>query len=291
MEYGNDFRNPLDIDGAISEYRPGYLVPRIKMPCDEDEQTFKQSSSTKRKIRAIALEGTHGVGKSTMCKVLRLLGYHVIEEDFIDVFSNFIVPGNPSHNCLVEIAWASMQIINLMNMANNIRRELVMDPTAHDVFFMDRCFMTGYVYGVMDEKTRKYYMRLFKNAIDDLKSDYNIDFEIIRLKAADVDAHFAHIQSRLSEDKTGVREELHEAEREHFDKIEEEYDTLEYIEGMFNHVFIVNFKELENGDIVLPMGEFFETLGIKGMAAPYSDIDLTYSPKEDCLTGIKPHRK
>lgn len=280
------FNNPLDIEDAIRKYKPGYLVPRIVMPAPDDEEAYQKSSNANRKIRVIALEGTHGVGKSTMCKVLRNLGYHVVEEDFIDVFSNFIVPGNDSHNCLVEIAWASMQIINVMNMANNIRREIVMDPSAHDVFFMDRCFMTGYVYGIMDEKTRKWYMRLFKKAIEDLKKDYNIEFEIVRLKALDPEEHFEHIQKRLEGDSTKVRKELHEAEREHFDRVEEAYTQLEW-DNEFTSTFSVKFMETPVGDIIVPVGRFFASIGIEKEAEVYKDIDLLFQPLSGCLVGIQ----
>lgn len=286
-----EFRNPLNIDGACAAYQPGYLVPKILMPDDTSEEAFKDSACATRRITVYALEGAHGVGKTTLSKILDKLYFHVVEEDFIDVFSNFILPGDESHNCMVEIAWASMQIINLVNMANNIRREMMMDPTANDCFFLDRCFLTGSVYGVMSDEMRTWYLKIFKDVIESMRDHYNIDFKVIRLKAVSEEDNFAHIQKRMeiNEDQK-LRKELKEDQIEHLRAVNDGYDKLEK-EGYIDYVFPVQYADplYDDGEeeIAFPIGRFFETIKLDRMLDHYKGISILYNPKEDGLCGIK----
>lgn len=283
------FYNPLDIEGACLKYQPGYLVPKISMPDDLSEEAFKDSRAATMPITIYALEGAHGVGKTTLSKILGNLYFHVVEEDFMDIFSNFILPDNEPHNCMVEIAWASMQIINLVNMANNIRREIMMDPTRQDCFFLDRCFLTGYVYGAMSPETRTWYLKIFMDVVESMRINYNIDFKIIRLKPIDDEDHFDHIIERLEADTDGIRKDLKEGSREHLDRINAGYDNLEKM-GIIDAVFETSYETDENEDgenlVVFPIGRFFETIGLERMAEHYHGLKIKYMPKNDQLAGI-----
>lgn len=282
-----EFTNPLNIEGACEDYQPGYLVPRITMPDPESEQFFKDSPASKQTITIYALEGAHGAGKTTLTHILRNLNFHIVEEDFMDVFANFILPGDDSHNCLVEVAWASMQIINLVNMAANIRREILMDPTRFNAFFLDRCFLTGYVYGVMPPKIRKWYLKLFQDCIQSMKTNYNIDFRVIRIKPKDEEEHWKHIQRRVHYDTTGVRKQLKEAEKSHLDNINAGYDQLEE-QGLIDYVFDMEYGDTIDPDIVkFPIGRFFECIHFDMLAERYSGAELLYHTQDDELVGFK----
>lgn len=281
------FNDPSDIEDARSRYMPGYLVPRIHMPSQIDEELFLKSAAAKRTIKVVALEGTHGVGKTTMLNVLDLLGFHVIREEFMNIFSNFFLPNNKPHNCLVEIAWASQQVINIINMASAIRRELIVKPSAFDVFFVDRTFLTGYAYGVMTDSMKMHYLDLFSNAITTLKDDYNIEFYAVRFKPPSLDVLFKHIQSRLIKDKStsDIRKTLNEADRTHMETISECYDKLEE-DGFFKFVYNSVYNTLPDGNIVLPMDKFFESIGLDDIAKSYKDFTVEYNPKCNLIDGL-----
>lgn len=282
----SEFADPLAIDELCAAYRPGYLVPRISMPDAESERAFKESTAATRPITVYALEGTHGAGKTTLGKILRSLNFHLIEEDFIDVFSNFILPDDPSHNCLVEIAWASMQIINLVNMANNIRREILMDPTRFDCFFIDRCFLTGYLYGEMDEETKAWYLNIFNNCIKSLREKYNINFKIVRIKPADSAQHFQHIQHRLEGHDGDVRTQLHEAEREHFERINAGYDEAERLK-LIDYIFESTYTQLGGNLIAVELGKFFKSIKDKRLTERYKGLNITYDTEHEICVGFR----
>lgn len=256
------------------------------MPDKQSEDFFRESPAASRRITIYALEGAHGVGKTTLTRILRLLNFHVVEEDFMDVFANFILPGDDAHNCMVEIAWASMQIINLVNMANNIRREILLDPTRFACFFLDRCFLTGSVYGAMDEETRTWYLRIFGSCIASLKTHYNIDFRVVRMKPVSSENHFEHICKRLAADKSGIRKELHEADRAHLDRINAGYDELEQ-RGAIDYTFDVSFSDTVGPCIAFPLGRFFGCIGERALAERYRGTSVLYDPHEDDLCGLR----
>lgn len=255
------------------------------MPSATDEHIFLESAAAKRKIRVIALEGAHGVGKTSLAQVLELLGFHVLREDFMDVFSNFFIPGNAQHNCLVEIAWASMQITNIVNMANNIRRELIMNPTAFDTFVVDRCFLTGYVYGQMTDETRKWYLTLFTDAVKDLQEHYNIEFSFIRMRPIDSASHYERILKRLNNDETGIRKELNEADADHLINVNKGYDALQD-QGIIEREYLFDYIDVGIGYIAIPIGRFFDAAGMPALAERYKDLHLIYNPNENCLMGL-----
>ena len=177
-----------------------------------------------------------------------------------------------------------MQIINLVNMANNIRREILLDPTSFNAFFLDRCFLTGYVYGAMSTKTRKWYLQIFEDCVASMKKNYNIDFRVVRIKPKNSDEHWEHIQARAAKDESGLRTELHETERAHFDLINDGYDALE-TDGKIDFVFETEFTpndpsapRARDRSIKFPIGRFFETIEYDMLAERYKDSVLTYDP-------------
>ena len=254
--------SPLRIEQAIRDHKPGFVIPKLSIPDVEEERRFLEDREARnRKITCYALEGVHGVGKTTLCDLLEQYGYHVIREHFMNTFSNFIKEGNDKHNCLVETAWASMQILNIVNMANDIRREIFLYPEEADFFFVDRTFLTGIAYGVMSREMNYYYRTLFDDAIEALKNEYNIELKIVRLMPEDPEEHFQRILRRITVNvKEGdTRTSLHEADRSHFDKISAEYQKFSQY---FDYTWFPKYYSRDNGRIVyIFIDEFLDTIG------------------------------
>lgn len=181
------------------------------------EEQFNKSPQYVQDIFVLILEGVHGIGKTTLLNQLRYAGFNVINEHFLNTFSNFILPPTNEkkvdHNCAVEFAWAGQQMINIVNLATNLRRKIYrrrcLDKprkTYDDVIVVDRCYLTGAIYGHFSESFDN-FLKVFKGAFSQMEETHNIHPIYCYLKADNISTVFEHINKRIDYKESFIKEE------------------------------------------------------------------------------------
>lgn len=181
------------------------------------EQDFQKSPQAKQDIFVLILEGVHGIGKTTLLNQLRYAGLNVINEHFLNTFSNFILPPTDEkkvdHNCAVEFAWAGQQMINIVNMATNLRRKMYKRACLDlprkpydDLIVVDRCYLTGAAYGHFSESFDN-FLKVFQGAYIQIEETHNIHPIYTYLKCDDLMKVFEHINNRIDSAKTFLTDE------------------------------------------------------------------------------------
>ena len=185
------------------------------------EEQFKKSPYYKCDIFVVLIEGVHGIGKTTIIKQLSLAGFNVLNEHFLNTFANFILPptnkNRVDHNCAVEFAWAGQQMINIVNLAINMRRRMYrrrcLDKPRKpydDVIFVDRCYLTGAAYGHFS-KSFDDFLDIFRAAFAQMEETHNIHPIYCYLKPAKIMDVYTHIAKRIDYKQSFIKED--EAEK------------------------------------------------------------------------------
>ena len=226
------------------------------------ESTFQSSNISHFPIIVVALEGVHGIGKTTLINGLKKHGVNVIEEHFLNTFSNFILPPitkqKIEHNCAVEYAWSGQQLLNIINLAANIRRDIytkfLFKQKLHKFFniiAVDRCFLTGAAYGNFEDHSTDLYqpfLRVFTKAFKEIRESHNIFTYFCYVRNPDVDKIFEHVQSRLksldskTDNSSEKRKQLNEENKTFLQQKIDAYEKF-LTDGYFTHVLQQNYSD------------------------------------------------
>ena len=148
-------------------------------------------------ITIIALEGTHGIGKSTILNEVRKKGYFVLDELFeghADEFEPVIeedvkprqvvderskYPFKNYHIFAKELKWTGDQFDKLADIGEKWR---VGDIRLKDnLVFVDRSFLTPMIYGRLTEVNYFMFSNICRELIRFLESEYFMYYKIVRI--------------------------------------------------------------------------------------------------------------
>lgn len=223
------------------------------------EQKFQESPQAKQDIFVLILEGVHGIGKTTLLNQLRYAGFNVINEHFLNTFSNFILPPTDEkkvdHNCAVEFAWAGQQMINIVNLATNLRRKIYKRACLDlprkpydDLIVVDRCYLTGAAYGHFSESFDN-FLKVFQGAYAQIEETHNIHPIYTYLKCDDLMKVFEHINQRidgakvhLSEEEAKKRQQLKEQDLKFLKEKHDRYERFNK-DGIFNIIVYQDYDD------------------------------------------------
>lgn len=257
--------DPLIARGKGEEalrFKPEPILSVITNAPFEDkrvEQEFLKSPQAKQDIFVLILEGVHGIGKTTLLKQFKYAGFNVINEHFLNTFSNFILPPDSEkkvdHNCAVEFAWAGQQMINIVNLATNLRREIYKRKCLDlprkcydDIIVVDRCYLTGAAYGHFSESFDN-FLKVFKNAFAQIEETHNIHPIYTYLKCDDLMKVFKHINQRidtakvhLTEEEAKKRKQLKEQDLKFLKEKHDKYEQFNE-DGIFNIIVYQDYDD------------------------------------------------
>lgn len=223
------------------------------------EQEFLKSPQAKQDIFVLILEGVHGIGKTTLLKQFKYAGFNIINEHFLNTFSNFILPPDSEkkvdHNCAVEFAWAGQQMINIVNLATNLRRKIYRRKCLDlprrpydDVIVVDRCYLTGAAYGHFSESFDN-FLKVFRGAFAQIEETHNIHPIYTYLKCDDLMKVFKHINQRidgakvhLSEEEAKKRQQLKEQDLKFLKEKHDRYERFNK-DGIFNIIVYQDYDD------------------------------------------------
>lgn len=161
-----------------------------------------------RMTRVIALEGSHGIGKSTLCDSLKNSGYCVLDEAFMDTMPEF------SSRCVTrQMAWTCDWVKRVYEVSKE-----------NKVVFVDRSPYSSAMYNE-DRSMRDVMVKLVDCIIDELRDSHNVNVETCLLYCESDDRHWSAVTKRLESEP--FRRDFGEHDRGHFQRLLDRY-TQEY---------------------------------------------------------------
>ena len=149
-------------------------------------------------VTVIALEGTHGIGKSTILKALRKKGYYVLDELFdghSDEFDTTVVeedvkpkqmlderskyPFKNYHIFAKELKWTGEQFDKLADIGEKWRVGDI--RLKENLVFVDRSFLTPMIYGRLTEVNYFMFSNICRELIRFLECEYFMYYKIVRI--------------------------------------------------------------------------------------------------------------
>lgn len=238
---------------------------------------------TTERVFIYFIEGTHGVGKTTLLKALKQVGFMTVDEDFMGKYSGFL--SSPSHAFLTEAAWAGDCLNKVIKKADKLRkyRKIGVDSFRGNakidkycqlppVIFVDRSYITGLIYGtITDPYARNLYEHFCVQAIDTLEDNYNIEPYFVRIKIEDLNEHIEKVIKRAAKNKT--RQTLNELDTNFLSVINDRYENYdrEYkcdFDGLrrgtaFDYIYINKFSKIQADDMVtINLGPFLKEIDL-----------------------------
>ena len=157
-------------------------------------------------VVVVALEGIHGVGKTTVINMLKEAGRTVIGEEFMDTAMNKYSPtGIPR-----QIVWLANWIQRVVRVAEDTQRR--------NILYIDRSMLSALMYNTV-EKDKDVMEYIIQKSIGELK-DMGIKIYTILL-TDDKQEAWTRIQERL--EKEPHRVEFNEHKIEHYKRVWNEY--------------------------------------------------------------------
>lgn len=126
------------------------------------------------KLYFVAIEGTHGIGKSTILSKLKDLGYYVLEEDFGKTYKS--ERGLTKwHLFSQELAWIGKRFEKIENIClNNVYSK-------DDIVFLDRSFLTPLIYSAISKVNKFMFGNICLEIMTKLEDLYGVSFKIIKI--------------------------------------------------------------------------------------------------------------
>lgn len=148
-------------------------------------------------LTVIALEGTHGIGKSTILNDLKKQGYWILNELFeghedtfdtpieedvkpntnLNVYSKY--PFKNYHIFAKEIKWTGEQFDRLADIGE--RWQLGEIHPKDDIIFIDRSYLTPAIYGRLTEVNYFMFMNICRELVRYLEAEYAMYYKIVRI--------------------------------------------------------------------------------------------------------------
>ena len=192
------------------------------------------------RLKVVFLEGTHGVGKSTIVEELKARGYTIVPEGFdlgdaAGEMEEWVAPEEQGHNFACELEWVGRMYKKLYQICAgfNMGRIEVKD----NIVFVDRSFITAMIYGKLTDKLGiQAYVHLVEMMKNQLYKQ-GMDCMIIYLSRKDqIDVQYKKILERLGDEP--AREACNERS---YDWLIECYRRYELAAKDFNaHTIILN---------------------------------------------------
>lgn len=223
------------------------------------------------------LEGTHGVGKTTLIAALKQVGFMTVEEDFMYKYSGFL--SCPDHAFLTEAAWAGDCLNKVIIKAKKLReyRKIGIDSFRGNpkidrycqlppIIFVDRSYVTGLIYGVIKDPFHfDLYEHVCQEAMDSLIKGYNIEPYVVRVKVEDLDSHIEKVIKRAK--NNNLRQSLNELDINFLKYIEHQYDIYEEhkratdLNPYFDYLYYNHYTDLDNdGNINIDLAHFMRSI-------------------------------
>lgn len=157
-------------------------------------------------VIVVALEGIHGVGKTTVINMLKEAGRTVIGEEFMDTAMNKYSPtGIPR-----QVVWLANWIQRVVKASETTQRR--------NVLYIDRSMFSALMYNT-NEKDKDVMEYMIQKSLAELK-DMGIKVYTVLLTDDKQDA-WKRIQTRL--EKEPFRIEFNEHKQEHYKRVWNEY--------------------------------------------------------------------
>lgn len=185
-------------------------------------------------IYIYALEGVHGVGKTTICSELKRHGFCIVdegfmqEEDFKDYISLF-KSSNKCHTFALELEWVGKmfkRICKLCAQHRNGEKKL-----KGSIIITDRTYITPIIYGALTSLGELGFLTVCKDIIANIEKEFDAKFVNVYLERPDLESVYLRIITRLAEDP--VREKLKEDDFKHLSNVAREYDLRR---GLFDEI-------------------------------------------------------
>ena len=148
-------------------------------------------------ITIIALEGTHGIGKTTILNELRKKGYFILDELFDghsddfdkpieeDVKARQIVnkqskyPFKNYHIFAKELKWTGEQFDRLADIGEKWKNGDI--HLKENLIFIDRSYLTPMIYGRLTEINYFMFSNICRELVRFLESEYSMYYKIVRI--------------------------------------------------------------------------------------------------------------
>lgn len=169
----------------------------MKSTNDKATESWMPHIKPKNHVTIIALEGTHGIGKSTILNELHEKGYfilpelfnnheaeieNVIEEDanptkLMDRHSKY--PLKNYHIFAKEIKWTGAQFDELADLGEEWKRGLI--EFKDNLIFIDRSYLTPMIYGRLTQVNYFLFANICREMVRFLESEYAFYYKIVRI--------------------------------------------------------------------------------------------------------------
>jgi len=166
-------------------------------------------------VVVVAIEGVHGVGKTTLINMLRERGRTVIDEEFMDTSMNKYSPTKIAR----QIVWLANWIQRVVVAAENRQMKNILYPAqSTNTLYIDRSMLSALIYNTVetDKNTLEY---IIQKSIGELK-EMGIHIYTILL-TDDKQEAWTRIQKRLEDEPERVKYDEHK--EEHYKRIWGEY--------------------------------------------------------------------
>lgn len=162
------------------------------------------SSFEDDRLRVVFLEGTHGVGKTSIINELKARGYTVVPEGFDLNDSNieiedYVAPEEQGHNFACELEWVGRMYKKLYRLAAGFNNGKIL--IKDNLIFVDRSFITAMIYGKLTDKLGiQAYIHIVEMMKDQLKIQ-GLDCMIIYLsRRNEMRIQYEKILERLAQE-------------------------------------------------------------------------------------------
>lgn len=198
-------------------------------------------------INIMAIEGSHGVGKTTIINELEKQGYYVLQEGFLDTEHVSQLEDKDSktkpidalsilykdiytfgHTFAIELQWVGKMFEKLYNLIIEIRKGNI--KLKDNIIITDRSWITPLVYGDLSYLGISSFANICTMLINQLEI-FNVNYQIIKLYRNDKEIQFGEILKRIIREP--FRKALNEESYQWLLTIESKYRSLGLL---INHI-------------------------------------------------------
>lgn len=169
----------------------------MKSTNDKATENWMPFIKPSKHVTIIALEGTHGIGKSTILNELRKKGYYILQELFeghTDEIENIIEENvNPTkimdcqskyplknyHIFAKEIKWTGDQFDKLSQLGEKWKAGDI--DFKDNLIFIDRSYLTPMIYGRLTQINYFMFSNICRELVRFLESEYSFYYKIVRI--------------------------------------------------------------------------------------------------------------
>jgi thymidylate kinase len=167
----------------------------------------------------ICIEGSHGSGKSTLCKRFESAGYEVLDEAFLDMPDYALHP----QSLLMETAWVCSWFQRILKHAKDESNAMAVDANGRQkVFIADRSPFSAVYYS---KNKGELLEPLIREHICEVKAAANIEIHTL-LVNVEKEVLWNRIQQRLLREPE--RAKYNEGNREWMERTVKFYQTFEW---------------------------------------------------------------